>query len=211
MKPPRGLSAEEASLWQKVAETVTPLHPARPTLGHGLGQGIGNAIGAADHLHPPPQHAPAVRLANGRSAKGRVPPPPVPSPPAPPPPPPSAKRSLTANGLDNSWDRRLSRGAVEPDITIDLHGMGLEVAYGRLVGGIGQALAMGARVVLLIAGRHRPHGDHDARGERRGAIRAKLLDWLAASPHADRIAAVRPAQQRHGGAGAVYILLRRSR
>ncbi|MFD2780143.1 Smr/MutS family protein [Novosphingobium pokkalii] len=49
------------------------------------------------------------------------------------------------------------------------------------------------------------------RGERRGAIRAKLLDWLAASPYADRIAAVRPAQPRHGGTGAVYIVLRRPR
>jgi DNA-nicking Smr family endonuclease len=49
------------------------------------------------------------------------------------------------------------------------------------------------------------------RGERRGAIRAKLLDWLAASPHAGRIAAVRAAQPRHGGDGAVYIVLRKAR
>ena len=36
-------------------------------------------------------------------------------------------------------------------------------------------------------------------------------DWLAASRHAPRIAAVRPAQPRHGGAGAVYVVLRRGR
>ena len=69
----------------------------------------------------------------------------------------------------------------------------------------------GTRVLLVIAGKSRPHGDHDQRGNRRGAIRAKLLDWLAASSHASRIAAIRPAHQRHGGAGAVYVVLRKAR
>ena len=69
---------------------------------------------------------------------------------------------------------------------------------------------------FMIAGKPRPYGENDAsdhlgRGNRRGAIRAKLLDWLAASRHASQIAAVRPAQPRHGGAGAVYVVLRRGR
>lgn len=98
-----------------------------------------------------------------------------------------------------------------PDVTIDLHGLGLDAAHGRLNGGIAQALAMGSRVILLIAGKERPSDEHDLRGSRRGAIRAKLLDWLAHSPHASQIAAVRPAQPRHGGAGAVYIVLRKAR
>ena len=63
-------------------------------------------------------------------------------------------------------------------------------------------------LIRILAGLLRPLA---GTGERRGAIRAKLLDWLAASPYADRIAAVRPAQQRHGGSGAVYIVLRRAR
>ena len=193
MKQPRGLTAEEAALWRKVAETVHPLHPPRR---HALSGPDDNAAVAA------PASVPLAR-----TAKGRVPP----LRPAPPPPPAPRTPNLATQGLDSSWDRRLSRGSIDPDVTIDLHGMGLDSAHGRLMGGVAQALAMGARVILLIAGKHRPHGDHDVRGERRGAIRAKLLDWLAASPHADRIAAVRPAQQRHGGAGAVYIVLRRPR
>ncbi|KUR78822.1 Smr/MutS family protein [Novosphingobium sp. Fuku2-ISO-50] len=191
-RPPRGLSADEAALWRKVAATVTPLHPpaAKPPA----------AIVAA----PPPVAAPAPPPA--KRVRGRVPPPLVP--PAPPPP---ASRPLTSEGLDGSWDRKLARGAIVPDVTIDLHGMTLDTAHARLNGGIAQALAIGARVILLIAGKPRPHGDHDQRGERRGAIRAKLLDWLAHSPHAGQIAAVRAASPRHGGAGAVYIVLRRLR
>lgn len=190
-RSPRGLSVEEAALWQKVAQTVTPLHPPRPV-----------AVPARPIVAAPPTPPPATP----KKLRGRVPP----ERPAPPPRP-TPTRPLTSNGLDSTWDRKLARGGIDPDLTIDLHGMGLDSAHGRLVGGIGQALAMGARVVLLVAGKHRPHGDHDARGERRGAIRSKLLDWLAASPHASNIAAVRPAQPRHGGAGAVYIILRKGR
>ena len=65
-------------------------------------------------------------------------------------------------------------------------------------------------MVLVITGRARPVDAAD-RGSRRGAIRAKLLDWLAAGPHGSKIAAVRPAHPRHGGAGAVYVVLRRAR
>jgi DNA-nicking Smr family endonuclease len=34
-------------------------------------------------------------------------------------------------------------------------------------------------------------------------------DWLAASRHAARIAAVRGAHGKHGGGGGLYIILRR--
>jgi len=119
-------------------------------------------------------------------------------------------RPLDRHGLDASWERKLAKAQVAPDLTIDLHGLGLDSAYTRLNGALGQAVAMQARLVLVIAGKSRPHGDNDQRGNRRGAIRAKLLDWLAAGPHASRIAAVRPAAQRHGGAGAVYVVLRKA-
>ncbi|MGB3844349.1 MAG: Smr/MutS family protein, partial [Sphingopyxis sp.] len=51
------------------------------------------------------------------------------------------------------------------------------------------------------------HGDPRPRG----AIRASLPDWLAFSAFADQIVALRPAHISHGGAGAVYVILRRSR
>ena len=188
-RAPRGLSPEEADLWNKVAATITPLHPPRPKA---------KALEAtpAITLPPPP---PAKRV------KGRVPPP------LPTPAPTPVARPLQNHGLDSSWDRKLSRGPITPDVTIDLHGLTLDAAHTRLNASLSQALAMGARVMLLIAGKPRPHDEHDQRGNRRGVIRAKLLDWLAHSPHASQIAAVRPAQPRHGGAGAVYIVLRKGR
>lgn len=127
---------------------------------------------------------------------------------------PAADRRLPRAGedrrLDSHWDRRFARGAVEPDFTLDLHGHTLAAAHARLDAGLAQARSLGARVVLLIAGKPRPAEAAD-RASRRGAIRAKVLDWLAAGPHGHAIAAVRQAHRRHGGEGALYLVLRRER
>ncbi|MEO1220330.1 MAG: Smr/MutS family protein [Pseudomonadota bacterium] len=120
-----------------------------------------------------------------------------------------AQLSRSSQGLDGSWNRKLKSGQITPDYTLDLHDHNLDRAYDRIMSGLDQARAMGARVVLVIAGRERPVDPAD-RSSRRGAIRAKLLDWLAVSRHADSIAAVRRAHIRHGGEGALYLVLKRS-
>ena len=111
--------------------------------------------------------------------------------------------------LDASWDRKLATGAVAPDASIDLHGHTLETAYQLLDTTLDAAIRRGDRVLLLVTGRP-PRADSE-RPHARGRIRAAVGDWLAASRHADRIAAVRGAHPRHGGAGALYIVLRRDR
>lgn len=113
-------------------------------------------------------------------------------------------------GLDSHWDRKLRTGNQEPDFSLDLHGLTLEQAHARLESGLTQARSLGARLVLVVTGKQRPVEAAD-RGERRGAIRAKILDWLAVGRHADAVAAVRQAHRRHGGEGALYLVLRRTR
>jgi DNA-nicking Smr family endonuclease len=190
MKPPRGLSREEAALWRKVTATVTPLDPRRNTENEGEGS-LSDAAPAVDPLRPAAsRRGPSPRIVVG-SGKAL----------APPPPPPPVPPLSPDRGLDASWDRRLRAGTLSPDFTLDLHGHTLDQAHRRLDMGLGQARAMGARVVLLIAGKPRPAEAAD-RGSRRGAIRAEVLDWLAAGPHASGIAAIRKADRRHGGAGA---------
>lgn len=196
-RAPRGLSPEEAELWARVAATVKPLRsqPAR----------VAVPASAATPGAAPAPPAPV------RRQRGRVPPPlPAPAPA------PAMPRPLDRDGLDASWERKLAKAAMAPDFTLDLHGHSLDAAHSRLEHGLAQAIAQGARVLLLVTGRPRPaidhgHNDFGGRGERRGAIRAKVLDWLAAGPYAGRIAAVRQAHPRHGGAGALYIVLKRPR
>jgi len=124
----------------------------------------------------------------------------------------AARKAQPGTTLDASWDRRLSRGMVAPDRVVDLHGHGLAGAYATLDARLEQAVAAGERLVLLITGKPpAEHGRHAVQPAVRGAIRAAVGDWLAASRHAADIAAVRSPHPRHGGAGALYIVLRRRR
>lgn len=182
---------DEAALWKKVAATVEPLPKAPSPL----------APMAPPTVRPPKvtPRAAAVPAAAPRS-------------PAPLPPP---RRTHQGATLDGHWDRRLRKGHVRPDMSIDLHGHTLASAQALLDDAIGRALIRGARVLLVVAGRLRPGADRlpQMHGEPRprGVIRASLPDWLAASPFADRVVALRPAHVSHGGAGAVYVILRRER
>lgn len=189
MKPPRGLTADEAALWSRVAATVKPLRPMRK-------------IAASSAPVVPESKAPPPPLAVKRKAVVRPSTPPPVQPPRTPP-------VATRHGLDASWDRKLAQGVVSPDFTIDLHGHTLDTAWNRLEHGLMLAESQGARVILVVTGRPRPV-DRGAAGGQRGVIRAKLLDWLAAGSHSSRIAAVRAAHPWHGGAGALYLVLRRT-
>ena len=186
MKPPRGLSEEEAAAWARLARTVTPLEKARPR--------------KPATIVPDP--APVAAPKPAKVVKGRVPPPLPPRATAPVP--------HSDPGLDSHWERRLARSSTEPDFTLDLHGHTLEQAHRRLDQGLMQARAMQARLVLVVTGKPRPVDAAD-RAEKRGAIRAKIVDWLAAGPHASSIAAIRKAHRRHGGEGALYLVLKRQR
>ena len=142
-----------------------------------------------------------VPAAEAKRIKGRVPPPRAPAAPA------RAAAPVTARTLDGSWDRKLTRGLSMPDATIDLHGHTLTSAHALLDDALAFAIARGDRLLLLVTGK--PPRPESERPHARGAIRAAVTDWLAASHHANAIAAVRPAAPRHGGAGALYIVLRR--
>lgn len=187
----RRLAPDEKALWKRVTATVAPLEKI----------GVSFEPTAMPTVRPP---QPVPRGAGSPPAA----PPRLPAPLPPP------RRTWVTSSLDGHWDRRLRKGLVRPDASIDLHGHSLASAQALLDEAIGRALLRGARVLLVVAGRLRPGADrlpqmHEARP--RGAIRASLPDWLSVSPHADAIVALRPAHVSHGGAGAVYVILRRSR
>lgn len=190
----RRLSAEERALWARVMATVKPMpgrevvKPEKPLPFRG-GVGVGESrVTPSTRSRPTPNPSP-----KGEGLK-KVAPPTTPTP---------------GTTLDGSWDKRLSRGMVQPDATVDLHGHTLNSAYAMLDDALGRSVARGDRVILLITGK--PPRPDSERPHARGAIRAAVGDWLHSSRHADSIAAVRGANPRHGGSGALYIVLRRPR
>ncbi len=120
----------------------------------------------------------------------------------------AAAKVLPGETLDGGWDKRLARGLVAPDRSIDLHGHNLATAHAALDQALARAIADEARLLLIVTGRPPRRGDIEPK---RGLIRASIGDWLALSPYAGRIAAVRNAHPRHGGAGALYVIMRRKR
>ena len=191
-RPGRRLTADEAEIWAQVARTVTPLEKRRPVA-------IPTALMAAPArtVVLPPASPP-------KKVKGRIPAPLPPKPVA------AKPKADVPLHLDGSWEKRISKGTLVPDFSLDLHGSNLDQAYVRLMHGLTQAKAMGARVVLIVTGKPRPVDAMD-RGTARGAIRAKITDWLAASDHALDIVAIRGAHRRHGGQGAIYVVLKKRR
>jgi DNA-nicking Smr family endonuclease len=182
--PRRLLSPEEKALWQKLTRTVTPLRRVK--------------IRPAPEL---PTTQDFVEALEKPRMKGRVPP-------MRPAAPPSPARPAPVPVLDGSWEKKIRAGRLEPDNSIDLHGLNLAAAHMRLDRLLGDAVTQGWRVLLVVTGKPRP-APEPGEPRRRGAIRAEIGDWLARSAHADRIASVRQAHPRHGGDGALYVILRR--
>lgn len=155
------------------------------------------------------REAPRKAIAQGPVSPTRIAPPPriVPTTAAHPPRPRTPAHRAT---LDGKWDRELKAGKVVPDRIIDLHGCTLVQAHDRAIDAIGAAVADGDRLIVLVTGKAPRAGTSRLDLPLRGIIRASISDWLHGAPFAGRIAAIRPAHLRHGGAGALYVILRRS-
>ncbi len=141
----------------------------------------------------------------------RIRPRPVPRPPAPARPLPALVVERAGEwmaGRDPSVDpRRLARlqGGDPPfERSIDLHGQREVEAHRTLVRAFEAAAREGVRCLRVVPGR----GRHSDGGP---VLRERLPLWLSEPPLRARVLAFCSAQPAHGGTGAVYVLLRRSR
>ncbi|MGH7064063.1 MAG: Smr/MutS family protein [Stellaceae bacterium] len=107
-------------------------------------------------------------------------------------------------GIDRANAERLKRGRHPIEARLDLHGMTQIEAHRELAAFIRLCADAERRCVLVITGRGLgPNGP--------GVLKSAVPRWLAETPLRHRILAIAPAQPRHGGAGALYLLLRRRR
>jgi DNA-nicking Smr family endonuclease len=106
--------------------------------------------------------------------------------------------------FDRRTRSRVARGRVEIDARLDLHGLTLERARARLAGFLSTAQARGDSLVLVITGK-------GGLGEGRGALRREVPHWLSLAEFRPFVIGFEEAARGHGGAGALYVLVRRAR
>ncbi len=133
---------------------------------------------------------------------------------------PSSKRSPPPiTGFDRRTEQRLMRGKVEIESRLDLHGMNLADARVNLLSFVTSRRLQGYGLVLVITGKgaspfasHTLHGrDHFYAPEREGRLRRSLPDWLHEHEFRVHVSGFQPAHPKHGGGGAFYVKLRRTR
>lgn len=96
--------------------------------------------------------------------------------------------------------RRLVLGREPIGGRIDLHGLDQARARAALADFVVAAAARGDRGVLVITGK-------GALGD--GVLRRQVPEWLAQAPMRALVAGLSEAHRRHGGAGALYVALKR--
>ena len=101
---------------------------------------------------------------------------------------------------------QLSRGRKEIDARLDLHGMTQTRAHRTLFGFLQRAHSDGLTFVLVITGK----GKLGAESER-GVLRRQVPHWLSLPEFRSLVVGFEEAHIGHGGEGALYVRVRRSR
>jgi DNA-nicking Smr family endonuclease len=186
----RALSEEERALWESVAKQTKPLRKksraakASTTLKVSAALPDGDTSSAANSAAAPKAH-PAARIP--RAPKPTMSPPPL----AP---------------LGRRERSHLARGRKDIDARLDLHGMTQTRAHRELSGFLHRAHSEGLTFVLVITGK----GQIGAEPER-GVLRRQVPQWLNLPEFRSLVVGFEEAHVGHGGEGALYVRIRRSR
>lgn len=180
----RGLSGEDRTLWDEIAKSIRPLTGRRTRAG---------------------TEAPEITLddqtAKGAEKRNR------PAVPAPlkhrnPPAPPLAP-------IDRKLKSKLSRGSADIDARLDLHGHTQAEAKSRLLRFLETAQIKEHSLVLVITGKGKR--SDDSWSSEGGVLKRQVPLWLSLPEFRALVIGFEEAGVRHGGAGALYIRVRRRR
>lgn len=123
------------------------------------------------------------------------------------------KKPGGGGGLDGNTQDRLDRGLIAPDATLDLHGMTQVAAHRALAHFLRGARERGHRLIVVVTGKGNPRAADAAAWTEspHGVLKEMAPRWLAEPGMSRWIARVQPAHIRHGGGGALYVYLRKTR
>ena len=178
----RALSEEERALWERVAKEIKPLRK-KPRSAKTEAASVEAETTAAAKPETPPKSLPPATI-------------PLATKPIAPPLAPLARRERS----------QLSRGRKEIDARLDLHGMTQTRAHRALLGFLQRAHSDGLTFVLVITGKGRAGADPE-----RGVLRRQVPQWLNLPEFRSLVVGFEEAHIGHGGEGALYVRIRRSK
>lgn len=109
---------------------------------------------------------------------------------------------LQLSPFDRSTYRKISKGRLEIEGRVDLHGLYRDAAYSLLFNFLKSAQHNGLRHVLVITGKGLSLGSE-------GVLRQVVPHWLETSPFRQIVSSFDDAPRNHGGKGALYVRIRR--
>ena len=193
----RPIAPDEAELWNQVARSVDKVRSKPRVPSH------------VDIVEPTPpaRVAPAPAKTEPRPRASR---------PAPPPSPPKTARPPPLADFDRRAVRQVASGKVAIDARLDLHGMRQRDARTELHAFLRAAQARALKTVLIITGKGDAAAERDhlagALGKaQRGVLRHSVPQWLEEPELRSVVLSFTSAGTRHGGDGALYVQLRKSR
>lgn len=108
--------------------------------------------------------------------------------------------SFTTSGIQPRYFRRLKNAQLPIEATLDLHGLTTDEARDAFQKFMQNCKNQGLRVILIVHGKgHRSQAQHPR-------LKNLINSWLHQLPY---ILAFCSAQPKHGGTGAVYVLLKK--
>ena len=118
---------------------------------------------------------------------------------------------LKFTGIHRRLEQKMSRGQIDIDSTLDLHGMTQEEAKHAIINFIKVANKNNLKIILIITGKGISIENTNTRNKNRyerGVLNKNLPTWLQMPEIRDYVNGYRYANQKHGGEGAYYILLK---
>jgi DNA-nicking Smr family endonuclease len=182
----RPLSDEERALWRGVARSITPLQQ-RPSAE------VSEPTQSAELSDKPPAKSRRSMPARAHTPVPHEPPPEKQTPPLAP--------------LGRRLKQRVARGHEPIDARLDLHGFTQAQAHAALLRFLRRAQADGVRMALVVTGKGTGKGGET---HERGVLKRQVPLWLSLPEFRALVVGYEDAHIGHGGAGALYVRLRRA-
>ena len=118
---------------------------------------------------------------------------------------------INSPNMDKKNFKKLVKGKMEIEGTIDLHVLTADQAKIKLITFINHSYSLGKRMIIVITGKGKHKGFDEFQRPINGVLRQNLPEWLSGPSVSNKVLQVTQAQPKHGGAGAFYVYLRRQR